>query len=256
MTGSVPEPTQLHDTGDAIRGVRHEMDDGIPPAEYCPVSIGAKLLGDRWTLLIVRELMAGAHGFNEIRRGLPGLSQTLLADRLRYLVRLGVIAREAQGTRGTRSNYSLTEEGRALRPVIEALGNWTMNWHFPSPTDEESDPALLLWRIFQGLDRSRIPERFGIEFRFPNSDPSRGWIGIDRLHSNVCVGAPEGDVDIVVSASPRVLNEVWFGFVDVRQAVSLGQIQLDGPPLLTREFARWFRGSPFARRNPLAQSSQ
>jgi hypothetical protein len=129
-----------------------------------------------------------------------------------------------------------------------------MRWHFPSPTDEDSDPALLLWRIFQGLDRKRLPERIGIEFRFPNSDPSRGWISIDRLHSSVCTGAPEGDVDLVVSAAPRTLNEVWFGFVDIRQAVASGAISLDGSPLMTHEFYDWFKGSPFARRNPALQA--
>lgn len=229
-----------------FRGVRHDTDDGIPPAEYCPVSIGAKLLGDRWTLLIVRELLVGAHGFNEIRRGLPAISQTLLADRLRYLARLGIIIREAHGARGTRTNYSLTPGGQALRPVIEALGAWTTAWHFPPPTSEVSDPAILLWRIFQGLDRSRLPPRFGMEFRFLEGEPSRGWIDIDRRHSRVCTGSPEGEIDVVVSATPTTLNSVWFGFIGVRSALSSGALQLDGPPALVRDFATWFRGSPFA----------
>lgn len=223
-----------------------EAEGGIPPAEYCPVSIGAKLLGDRWTLLIVRELMVGAEGFNEIRRGLPGISQTLLADRLRYLARIGIIDRSAPAVRGTKSRYTLTQAGRGLRPVIEALGMWTIDWHFPAPQEEDCDPALLIWRVFQALDRSKVPDRLCIEFRFPDTDPSRGWIGLDSRRSNVCVGAPEWDPDLIVTTSPRTLSEVRFGYRDMRKAITSGLMSIDGSPTHVREFPNWLRLSPFA----------
>lgn len=222
-------------------------EDELPPTEYCPVSIGANLLGDRWTLLIVRELMSGATGFNDIHRGLPGLNRTMLSERLRQLERLSIVERRQLDSTAGRKAYALTESGRALRPLLRALGMWTIEWHFPRPSDRSSDPSLLLWRIYQGVDRSAIPKGgVCLEFRFPHTDPPRGWIRIDDKASVVCVGSPQQDVDIVVTATPRVLNEVWYGFTDLPTAISRKLVTLDGPPTLVREFSTWFHRSVFA----------
>lgn len=229
-----------------LRAELSVLDDSpLPPAEYCPVSIGAKLLGDRWTLLIIRELMAGARGFNQIHRGLPGLNRSVMSDRLRHLERAGLIERTSAD--GARPEYSLTESGHALQPVIIAIGEWTIDWHFPSPRDEHADIPMLLWRMYQGLDRGALPDgQISIEFRFPETDPSRGWIHVDAKSSGACVGTPDRDVDVVVSARPRVLYEAWYGFRSFRTAIDAGLIDIAGPPYVEREFGSWFKRSYFA----------
>ncbi|QLQ09921.1 MAG: helix-turn-helix transcriptional regulator [Nocardioidaceae bacterium] len=228
--------------------VFHEEENAssVPPAEYCPVSIGAKLIGDRWTLLIIRELIGGALGFNEIHRGLPGLNRTMLAERLRYLERLGAV-RRTTARPGMRSAYRLTPSGADLRDVIVAIGAWTVQWHFPEPAEVDTDVPSLLWRMYQGIRRDLLPNgRIVLEFRFPETDPSRGWIRIDPKGSRVCVGTPEGRADLIVEAAPRVLSEVWFGFRDFTDAVREGAIVVDGPASLTRELPGWFQKSAFA----------
>jgi DNA-binding HxlR family transcriptional regulator len=112
-----------------------DSQDALPPAEYCPVSVGAKLIGERWTLQIVRELMAGASRFNEVHRRVPGVSRTLLSERLRYLERLGIIDRVPHPTTPSRSEYLLTASGRGLKPVIDALASWSSDW-LPAPSDD------------------------------------------------------------------------------------------------------------------------
>jgi DNA-binding HxlR family transcriptional regulator len=222
-----------------------ELDDAVPPAEYCPVSVGAKLLGDRWTLLIIRELMAGAHGFNQIHRGLPGLNRSVLSDRLRHLERHGLIRRTSSD--GTRPDYNLTDAGHGLEPVIIAIGMWTIDWQFTPPHDDHADIPLLLWRMFQGLDRDALPDgQISIEFRFPDTDPSRGWIHVDAKSSGACVGAPDRDVDVVVCARPKVLYEAWYGFRSFQSAMEGGLIDVAGPRYAEQEFPKWFRRSYFA----------
>lgn len=221
-------------------------DDAVPPAEYCPVSIGAKLLGDRWTLLIIRELIAGARGFNQIHRGLPGLNRSVMSERLRNLERAGLIVRtDADGS--TRPEYNLTEAGEALTPVIIAIGEWTIDWQFPAPREEFVDVPLLLWRMYQGLDPEALPGRqVSIEFRFPDTDPSRGWIHMDKKSSGACVGAPDREVDVVVCARPKVLYEAWYGFRNFRTAIDDGLIEIAGARYAEREFPNWFKRSYFA----------
>ncbi|MDQ1128361.1 helix-turn-helix domain-containing protein [Microbacterium sp. SORGH_AS_0888] len=211
-------------------------------AEYCPVSIGASLIGERWSLLIVRELMTGASRFNDIQRGLPGLSRSTLTERLRYLERLGVIAarRDPRG-------YALTIEGEALRPVILAIGEWTVKHHFPTPTERQSDPSMIIWRVSQGLNRDALPEgRFTIEFRFPGSPKPRAWIVLRGREPTVCLEHPGYDIDLVVTATARVWNEVWYGHRALPAAVREGEIELLGAPAATRAFSAWFTLSPFA----------
>ncbi len=222
-------------------------DDGVPPAEYCPVSIGAKLLGDRWTLLVVRELMTGSTGFNDIHRGLPGLNRSMLSERLRHLERLGVVERREVAPDSRRSAYRLTASGRALGPVITAIGEWTINWQFPSPTDDDAAIPILLWRLYQGLDHDALPsDGISIEFRFVDSEPSRGWIHADNRSSGVCVGAPEHSVDLILHTPPRVMYAVWYGHMKFSEAVAADLIRIEGNPDAASDFPRWFRYSPFA----------
>ncbi|MEU0266771.1 helix-turn-helix domain-containing protein [Nocardioides sp. NPDC006303] len=225
----------------------HPLTGAVPPVEYCPVSIGANLIGDRWTLLVVRELMVGSSGFNDIHRGLPGLNRSVLSDRLRHLEHLGLLERLPIDSPSRRHEYALTDAGRALYPVIKAIGAWTVDWRFPRPTDRQSDPALLLWRMHQGMDRNAIPGGgICIEFRFPDTDPSRGWIRADSKGSGACLGSPDYDVDLIVTATPRVLNEVWYGHRALPAALGAGLVEIEGPQFLVGEFPRWFGRSPFA----------
>ena len=143
--------------------------------QYCPVSRASEILGDRWTLLIVREMILGSHRFNEIERGLPGISRSLLASRLRFLEDAHVIERLPRGD-SKLAEYHLTQAGRDLKPVIEALGAWGVQCAFGEPTLEELDPALLVWRIHQRINRDPLPERRTVvELDFTGPRPHRAW---------------------------------------------------------------------------------
>ena len=124
--------------------------------QYCPVSRATEVLGDRWTLLIVREMILGSHRFNEIERGLPGISRSLLASRLRNLVDAGIVER-LPGARSKLAEYYLSETGRDLKKVIEALGAWGVRCAFGEPRPEELDPVLLVWKIHQRINRDLLP---------------------------------------------------------------------------------------------------
>src|SRR4051794_6516852 len=127
---------------------------GSPYRQFCPVAKAMELLDERWTLLVVRELVVGTERFNELRRGLPRMSPTLLSRRLQQLVRAGVVERHEDGTD---VRYVLTDAGRELRPVVEALGAWGTRW-IGELGDEDLDPKLLLWDMHRNVDRAALPD--------------------------------------------------------------------------------------------------
>jgi DNA-binding HxlR family transcriptional regulator len=201
------------------------------------------VVGDRWSLLIVRELLAGAGGFNEIHRGLPGLSRSLLSSRLRGLARHGIVEHRS----GPAGGYRLTAAGTDLWDVIHALGIWTVRWRFPPPTASDADSALLLWRIYQGLDVSRLPPyRVTVEFIFPGAEPSRGWLVLDRADSSLCMEPPGHEADLVVRGSVSAWLTIWFGHRTYTDVVAAGDLVLDGQAHLVSLLPQWFDGSPFA----------
>ncbi|MBC3194887.1 transcriptional regulator [Pseudonocardia sp. C8] len=233
------------------RGGSDAPRQSIPPAEYCPVSIGARLIGDRWTLLVIRELLVGASGFNDILRGLPGISRTLLAGRLRHLEHLQLVTRRPTPEGSGRKDYVLTESGAALWPLIEAIGRWAVEWKLPPPEESDVDLSLLLWRISQGIDTASLPRPdMCVEFRFLDADPARGYIRISGrgARRSACIGAPEHEADVVITANPRTLLALWFGQIPYAEAASRGLIRFEGPPALVRQAPSWFRLSPFAER--------
>ena len=121
--------------------------------QFCPVAKAMELLDERWTLLIVRELVAGSERFNELRRGVPRMSPTLLSKRLGQLVRAGVVDRRDDGND---VRYVLTPAGRELQPVVEALGVWGIRW-IGEIGDEDLDPKLLLWDMHRNIDYAAVP---------------------------------------------------------------------------------------------------
>jgi DNA-binding HxlR family transcriptional regulator len=215
--------------------------------QYCPVARASEVLADRWTPLIVRELIAGSHRFDHIERGLPGISRSLLASRLRDLEAAGVVARECP-PRSRVAEYHLTEGGRDLRKVIEALGAWGVRWAFGDPVPEELDAGLLVWKIHQRIQREALPEtRVVVEFDFTGPRGRRVWLVLERREVSVCVTPPGFDADLVIHADLGFFYRVWLGEVEYDAACRCGGVAVDGIPALVREFPRWLMWSPMAR---------
>lgn len=219
-------------------------DGWIPPAEYCPVAVGTSVMGDRWSLLIVRELLMDDAGFNAISRALPGLSRTLLSSRLKYLQKMGVIELESEKMRLRNRKYRLTPVGLALRPVLESFGIWALGWQSSFGQDGEgSGMARLLWQMRQGIDHSALPENgVTIAFLFPGGRPSNGWIQVKANQSSSCIGHLEDEADLRVTVEPAVLHQLWWGERQCEDARRAGDIGFEGTDGYAGQFRSWFGG--------------
>jgi DNA-binding HxlR family transcriptional regulator len=215
--------------------------------QYCPVARASEILADRWTPLIVRELILGSHRFNDIERGLPGISRALLVSRLRDLQDSGVVERLPRAQSKV-TEYHLSEAGRALKTVIEALGSWGVHWAFGEPRPEELDAGLLIWRIHQRIDRELLPERRTVvEFDFTGSHGRRVWLLLERREVSVCVTPPGFDSDLIVRADLALFYRVWLGHLEYDAALRCGSVIVEGMPGLAKQLPRWFMWSPMAR---------
>jgi DNA-binding HxlR family transcriptional regulator len=214
-------------------------------AQYCPVAKASELLGDGWTLLIVREMLGGASGFNELQRGLPGISRSVLTDRMRALERADVIERRT-GPQGRTLEYRLTPAGRDLQPVVQAIGEWGATWSFTEPRPEELDPDLLIVWMARHVDRRRLPAaRTVVQFDF--RDPKRRfWMVLEPSEVSVCLQHPGFDVDLQVVVDTATLYRVYLGQAELSAAVRAGQLTMSGTRTLQRGFGQWFTWSAFA----------
>ncbi len=212
--------------------------------QYCPVARACEILADRWTPLIVRELLFGSRHFNELQRGLPGISRSLLVARLRHLEDRGVIERHT-GARPNVTEYILTEAGSDLMDVITHLGTWAIKWVFANPSPDELDPALLLWKMHQRVDHREFPPgRTVVQFDFAGRKGRRLWLILEPGDVSACLKPPGFDSDLIVRAEVSALYRVWAGLMDYQVAVGRGEVALQGPPALVRAFPRWFMWSP------------
>ena len=213
--------------------------------QFCPVAKAMELLDERWTLLVVRELVSGSQHFNELRRGLPRMSPTLLSRRLQQLTRAGVIERR---TEGNEVRYVLTQAGQELRPVVEALGAWGVRW-IGEIGDEDLDPQLLLWDMHRHIDQEAVPDgRTVVRFRFPDlpSDLRDWWLVITRGEADVCDADPGYDVAVTVTGGLRSMVEIWRGDVSWSQALRARAVEVQGPEAMRRAVPGWFTLSGFA----------
>jgi len=225
--------------------------------QFCPVSKTAEILCERWTPLILRELMCGSTRFGEISRGVPTVSTALLTTRLRRLAAAGVITREP--TPGGGADYRLTPAGLELAPIIVAMGVWGQRWARSEYTPEDLDPGLLMWDIRRYLRSGGLrASRTVVEFRFAAAPTGKGhyWLVDDGAADrpvDLCLVPPGFDVDLWVDADLRVLTQVWMGDRPMTEALRSGTIALSGPPDLRHGFPGWLGRHPVLADVPAAE---
>ena len=223
--------------------------------QFCPMALAAEIVGERWTPLILRELFIGARRFNDIHRGVPRISPSLLSQRLKTLEKAGIVARRRVG--GRVSEYALTEAGAELAPVVEGLAVWGKTWMPATLSRIQADPDLVMWDMHRHLDLPRLPaERTVIRFDFTDQPKAkcRRWILADRAGAELCITDPGFAVDLMVTAESRTIVWVWYGDIPLKQALADGSILLDGPQRLRTAFPSWLMLNPLApvpRRKPL-----
>jgi DNA-binding HxlR family transcriptional regulator len=176
--------------------------------QFCPVAKASEVLAERWTPLVVRELLCGSHRFNELQRGVPLMSRSLLVKRLRDLELAGVIERRPSGD-GRGSEYHLTEAGEELRPIIMGLGAWGQRWARSDLSRADLDPRLLMWDMQRNIDTDALPSRrVVVRFRFTDAAPGLPrvtWLILDRDQVDVCYKDPGFEIDLVVAGRLRAL---------------------------------------------------
>ena len=191
--------------------------------QYCPITRSLEVLGDRWTLLVVRDLLVGATRFNELARGLPGMSRALLSKRLDQLRRDGLLTH-------TDGAYRPTAACEELRPLIFGLAEWGARWAFGEPRPDEMDPTVLMWWIRGRIDPDRLAGggRTVLHVRVPDARRTRFWFVVTPGDVSLCFTDPGFDVDVTVESSLGVLYQVWVGVVALPAAVRDGLVTLTG----------------------------
>jgi DNA-binding HxlR family transcriptional regulator len=233
--------------------------------QYCPIARGAEIFAERWTPLIIRNLYLGCGNFSEILEGAPGLSRTLLSQRLRQLERLGVVA-SAPKPGGRGNHYELTAAGHDLFKVCQSLGEWGARWLEIAP--ENLDPFVALWSMCNALRRDRLPDRrvvIRFDFLAHRSTSREGgtgrprpecyWLLIELGDTEICKTNPGLDEDLYVTAEAEAFVKWHAGQLTWAQATREGRIQLDGLPSLVRAFPTWNARSMFAHIRPVSRTA-
>ncbi|WP_148254583.1 winged helix-turn-helix transcriptional regulator [Aidingimonas lacisalsi] len=220
--------------------------------QFCPVAMASEVLGTRWTILVIRELLNGSHRFNDLRRGLPLISPALLSKRLRSLEDLGVVRRRIDPD-GRTPLYELTEAGHELRPVIMSMGRWGQRWLESQLSMKNLDPSLLMWDMRRNLDPRPLPShRVTIQFLYHDvvRGQSRWWLVIDNIENEVvvdlCQRDPGFDIDLYVVSDLRSMTAIWMGIMTVQEAIDRNKLTLTGTQHLKANMQTWLGLSVFA----------
>lgn len=224
--------------------------------QFCPVAMAAEVLCTRWTIVLLRELIAGSTRFNDLRRGVPRMSPALLSQRLKNLETAGVICRTSSPTEPGVFEYHLTTAGRELKPVVEAFGIWGQRWIDTEISLQHLDPSLLMWDMRRNLDPTPMPKRRSvIQFQYPELPPTlRSWWLLVEPNAGVdlCSIDPGFEVDLYVSTDLRTMTMIWMGLDSVRNALNAERMMLTGDRQLAADMQKWLGLSPFAKERRFA----
>jgi DNA-binding HxlR family transcriptional regulator len=215
--------------------------------QFCPIAKAAEILAERWMPLVVYELIAGSTHFNDIRRGVPLMSPSLLSQRLKQLERAGIVEHRDRGGGPRRREWILTEAGQALAPLIYQFADWGLRYAQEPLQDDELDAAVLMWNMRRRVSPNVFgPRRTTVEFHFSDAPPKkrRWWLVNHRGAVDLCLDDPGFPVDIFVATDMRTMIAVWFSRVPLKAAIGQERIELTGPRSLCALFESWLLLSP------------
>lgn len=224
--------------------------------QFCPVAMAAEVVCTRWTPLILRELVSGSSRFNDLRRGLPRISPTLLSKRLKQLEEAGVIQR-LRSEADESIEYRLTPAGEELKAVVFELGFWGQRWIDAERSLKNLDPSLLMWDIRRKLDPRPIPpRRCVIQIVYPELKPAQRnwWLVVEDGQTDLCKIDPGFDVDLHVATDLRTMTTIWMGLTTVEAEMQAGRLHLIGDATLKRAMQQWLGLSPFAAEKKLVEA--
>ncbi|MBI4564658.1 MAG: transcriptional regulator [Planctomycetes bacterium] len=218
--------------------------------QLCPMALAAEIVAERWTPLVIREVLLGSRRFNDIRRGVPLMSPTILAQRLRKLERAGIVRRRnADG----RIEYRPTEAGQALQPVILSLADWGRRFVRTRVRPGDVDVAHLMWEIRRKIvARALPPRRVLVHFLLRDAAAAKRswWILVAGGEVELCLQHPGYEVDASVETDVATLTRLWLGEIDAASALASGRIRIEGAPAIARSFPRWIGSPPALRTAP------
>ncbi len=215
--------------------------------QFCPIAKATEILGEKWTILIIRELLMGGARFSELQRGMSQISPTLLSKRLDSLSQSGLVQkRKIPGQKGY--EYFPTESCRELLPIIQSLGEWGLKWAKSSLTDKDYDVELLMLYLQRSIRVDRLVGRETvIRFHFTDVDKYPNWWLLIRGEDvDLCVDDPGRDVDVYFTTTVKQLACIWMGECSYREAIREGRLKLVGEPALTDNVSRWMANSVYA----------
>ena len=219
--------------------------------QFCPIAMAAEVLCSRWTFILLRELAVGSTRFNELRRGVPRMSPALLSKRLKELEAAGIVTRVRIPSEPDVYEYRLTEAGKDLRPVIEAIGVWGQKWITTAATLKHLDPDLLMWDIRRNINPEPMPPRRNtIQFIFGDCPKAQRnwWLIVEPGKAvDLCFVDPGFDVDLYLSTDLRTITEIWLGYVTIARAREDGRLTLTGNKQLMANLTSWLKLSVFAK---------
>jgi len=214
--------------------------------QFCPVALGAEIFAERWTPLIVRELLLGSRRFSDIQRGNPKISKNLLTRRLQSLCSCGVVELVATES-GRGHEYRLTVAGRELGAVIEALGIWGYRWASKDLAEEHLDPGWLMWVLRRMIRIDALPdERVVLLFRFRRHYDQLFWLVLQRPEVDLCLSDPGYELSLEIDADLEALARVMLGQADLLHAIRYGGVEVHGAPRYRKALPSWIGVTHFA----------
>jgi DNA-binding HxlR family transcriptional regulator len=208
--------------------------------EYCPITKSLDMFGDRWGLLLIREVLRGVTHFNELERNLPGISRSTLAQRLRHLEKQGLVERRVTDD-GRGTEYEATDAGRDLARVINVVGDWGVRWLVPHPRPSHIDPdGLMVWVSRHVMLRELPAHRVVIRFELSGRSRRYFWLVLRSGEVSLCPEHPGFPEDLFITATPAALYLLVLGRQSLEEAMEEGTVRVEGPPGLIRSLPRWF----------------
>ena len=213
--------------------------------QFCPIAKATEVVGERWTILIIRELLCGSTRFNQLQRGLSQISPTLLTKRLNQLIDHEIVFKKSVSGQ-KHSEYFLTPAGLELGPLIMGLGDWGMKWTRSQMEEEELDVEFLMLAFYRRVDLDQVPgRRCVIHFSFTGLKTfPHWWMVLDETNRDLCVAPPGLDVEITVKTDLGTMARIWDHQLSMTQAKREQRLQLEGLPIYTRSISKWLRGNP------------